>query len=58
LVSLAVLLVNPEAETAEFYKVKASLSVPVRLYQREGAGEIEVFMVASHLKDKIPVGTN
>jgi hypothetical protein len=58
LVSLAVLFSNPEAETAAFYKVKEAASVPVRLYHMEAAGEVVLSIEASHLKDKIPDGTN
>jgi len=52
------LAVKPEAATAVFAKVKEAASVPEILYQSELAGEIELFIPALHVKDKIPVGTN
>jgi hypothetical protein len=55
-VNFAVAFNNPVALTLEFYKVKEALSVPLMLYQR--LDTTVAFIVASHLKDKIPVGTN
>jgi len=55
-VNFAVAFNNPVALTSLFYKEKEALSVPEMLYQ--SLDETETFIVASHLKDKIPVGTN
>jgi len=55
-VNFAVAANNPVALTSLFYKEKEALSVPEMLYQ--SLDETETFIVASHLKDKIPVGTN
>lgn len=53
---LSPLSVNPEALTSAFYRVKESLSVPVRLYQSFVV--TDVFKSALQVKDKIPDETN